>query len=53
MAQREDPLVGFHFAVDMGGVIAGYFTECSGEFSPSFVTPTAFLKRALVPKPLF
>ena len=27
---REDPLVGFHFAVDMSGQIAGYFTECSG-----------------------
>jgi phage tail-like protein len=30
MAEREDPLVGFHFAVDMGGVVSGYFTECSG-----------------------
>lgn len=30
MAGREDPLIGFHFAVDMGGVIAGYFTECAG-----------------------
>jgi phage tail-like protein len=30
MAEREDPLVGFHFAVDLGGVIKGYFTECSG-----------------------
>jgi phage tail-like protein len=27
---REDPLVGFHFALDLGGTIAGYFTECSG-----------------------
>jgi phage tail-like protein len=27
---REDPLVGFHFKVDVGGVITGYFTECSG-----------------------
>ena len=27
---REDPLVGFHFAVDIQGVIAGYFTECTG-----------------------
>jgi len=26
----ENPLVGFHFSVDLGGVIAGYFTECSG-----------------------
>jgi phage tail-like protein len=30
MAEREDPLVGFHFAVDIQGVISGYFTECSG-----------------------
>jgi phage tail-like protein len=30
MANREDPLVGFHFAVDIQGVITGYFTECSG-----------------------
>lgn len=26
----ENPLVGFHFAIDLGGVIKGYFTECSG-----------------------
>jgi phage tail-like protein len=30
MADREDPLSGFHFALDFGGVIAGFFTECSG-----------------------
>jgi phage tail-like protein len=30
MAEREDPLVGFHFAVEIQGVIQGYFTECSG-----------------------
>ena len=30
MAEREDPLVGFHFAVDLQGVVKGYFTECSG-----------------------
>jgi len=27
---REDPLVGFHFALDVQGVIKGYFTEVSG-----------------------
>ena len=27
---REDPLVGFHFAVDIQGNVTGYFTECSG-----------------------
>ncbi len=30
MADREDPLVGFHFSVDIMGVVKGYFTECSG-----------------------
>jgi len=27
---EELPLVGFHFAVDIQGVITGFFTECSG-----------------------
>ena len=27
---REDPLLGFHFGLDLGGTIAGYFTECYG-----------------------
>lgn len=26
----ENPLLGFHFGVDIQGVITGYFTECSG-----------------------
>jgi hypothetical protein len=30
MAEREDPLVGFHFAVDIQGVVKGYFTEVPG-----------------------
>ncbi|RPI81230.1 MAG: phage tail protein [Chloroflexi bacterium] len=30
MASREDPLVSFHFAVEIQGVVKGYFTECSG-----------------------
>ena len=30
MATREDPLVGFHFAVDIQNVVTGFFTECSG-----------------------
>ena len=30
MAEREDPLVGFHFTIDIQGKIKGYFTECSG-----------------------
>jgi len=27
---EEDPLVGFHFAVEVQGVVTGFFTECSG-----------------------
>jgi phage tail-like protein len=27
---RTDPLVSFHFGVDLGGKAIGYFTECSG-----------------------
>ena len=31
MATREsDPLVSFHFAIEMQGQVTGYFTECSG-----------------------
>lgn len=30
MADHEDPLVGFHFAVEIQGVVTGFFTECSG-----------------------
>jgi phage tail-like protein len=30
MAEREDPLVGFHFSVDIQDMVTGYFTECSG-----------------------
>jgi len=31
MADREDPLIGFHFGIDIGnGKITGFFTECSG-----------------------
>ncbi len=28
--EREDPLVGFHFAIDTQGKVNGYFTEVSG-----------------------
>lgn len=27
---REDVLVGFHFSLDVGGAVTGYFTEVSG-----------------------
>jgi phage tail-like protein len=30
MADHEDPLVGFHFSVEVQGVVTGYFTECTG-----------------------
>ena len=30
MAQHEDPLVQFHFSIDIQGTVTGYFTECSG-----------------------
>jgi phage tail-like protein len=30
MAGREDPLVGFHFAIEIQGAVTGYFTECAG-----------------------
>jgi phage tail-like protein len=30
MARETDPLVGFHFQLDLGGTVAGYFTEISG-----------------------
>ncbi len=28
--QREDPLVGFHFQIEVQGQVTGYFTEVSG-----------------------
>jgi phage tail-like protein len=30
MADREDPLVGFHWGIEISNVIKGYFTEVSG-----------------------
>ena len=29
-ARKSDPLVGFHYAIEVQGVVTGYFTECSG-----------------------
>jgi phage tail-like protein len=34
---REDPLLGFNFALDVGGAIKGYFTEVGGIGSESEV----------------
>lgn len=28
--QSQDPVISFHFALDVQGVVKGYFTECSG-----------------------
>ncbi len=30
MTDRKDPLVGFHYAIEVEGQVSGYFTECSG-----------------------
>lgn len=30
MAESKDPLVGFHFALEIQGVVTGFFTEVSG-----------------------
>lgn len=37
MADREDPLVGFNYGLELGGKAAGFFTECSGIGSESEV----------------
>jgi phage tail-like protein len=29
-ARKSDPLVGFHYSIEVQGVVKGYFTECSG-----------------------
>ena len=29
-ARSTDPMVGFHFGIEVQGIISGYFTECSG-----------------------
>jgi phage tail-like protein len=29
-SSRQDPLVGFHFALELQGQVKGYFTECGG-----------------------
>lgn len=38
MSDREDPLVSFHFGVDIQGVVQGFFTECSGLGSETEIT---------------
>ncbi|MDX2136632.1 MAG: phage tail protein [Chloroflexota bacterium] len=29
-ARKSDPLVGFHYAIEVQGVVSGFFTECGG-----------------------
>jgi phage tail-like protein len=29
-ARKSDPLVGFHYAIEIQGTVSGYFTECGG-----------------------
>lgn len=40
---REDPLVGFHFAVDISGQVTGYFTEVSGLGSENDIIESKFV----------
>ena len=37
---REDPLIGFMFALDIQGQVTGYFTEVSGIGSESEIAET-------------
>jgi len=30
MSPAQDPLVGFHYAIEVQGAVTGYFTECTG-----------------------
>ena len=47
MADREDPLIGFHFGVDIqNGKITGYFTECSGLTGQDLATLAAAVQGA-------
>lgn len=48
-AVAGDPLLGFHFAVEVGGVISGYFTECSGLGSEHEVVEHKIVKKGGVP----
>jgi len=41
---REDPLAGFHFAVEVQGAVSGYFTEVSGLGSETEVTEHKVVK---------
>ena len=43
---REDPLVGFHFGVDISGQVTGYFTECSGLGSENELVESKFVNDA-------
>ncbi len=38
MPDNKDPLVGFHYAIEIQGVVTGFFTECTGLGSEHEVT---------------
>jgi phage tail-like protein len=38
--RESDPLVGFQFAIEVGGMVTGYFTECGGIGSENEIAET-------------
>jgi phage tail-like protein len=44
---REDPLVGFHFALDVQGQITGYFSEVNGIGSESEIAEQKVVKEGI------
>ena len=48
MSNREDPLVSFHFRLEVSGTVAltGYFSECGGIGSESEVVTTKVVDKA-------
>src|SRR5258708_7146400 len=43
-AVSGDPLIGFHFAIEVQGIINGFFTECSGLGSETEVVDHKIVK---------
>lgn len=46
-ARETDPLTGFHFQLDLGGTISGYFTEVSGLGSENEIIEHKVIKDGL------
>ncbi|MCA1555046.1 MAG: phage tail protein [Chloroflexi bacterium] len=40
--RESDPLIGFQFAIEVGGMVTGYFTECGGIGSENEIVETKF-----------